>query len=166
MGPHRLPLRGFPPLYGSAPGATSHRIGGYVMWTAFATTGVTSAMFVTALAPNLLAVSLMSQIASVQMTWTSWLLGFLPIGTVLFITQPLLIYWIYPPTVKASAAVPTWANRELVGLGPLGYRETMMALLALLSLALWIFGGRWMTATAVALLTLCPHDPSWRDRLK
>ena len=30
-----------------------------------------------------------------------------------------------------------------------------MALLALLALSLWIFGGRWMTATAVALLTLC-----------
>jgi L-tartrate/succinate antiporter len=31
----------------------------------------------------------------------------------------------------------------------------MMALLALLGLSLWIFGGRWMPATAVALLTLC-----------
>jgi anion transporter len=47
-------IEGIPALYGSAPGATAHRIGTYVMWTAFATTCVTSSMFVTALAPNLL----------------------------------------------------------------------------------------------------------------
>jgi L-tartrate/succinate antiporter len=148
-------IEGIPSLYGSAPGATAHRIGGYVMWTAFATTCVTSSMFVTALAPNLLAVSLMNQIAGVQVTWAGWLLGFLPIGLVLFIAQPLLIYRIYPPTVKASAAVPAWADRELVRLGPLSRREALMALLALLALSLWVLGGRWMTATAVALLTLC-----------
>jgi L-tartrate/succinate antiporter len=88
-------------------------------------------------------------------TWVGWFLGFLPIGFVLFILQPLLIYRIYPPTVRVSADVPKWAHRELVRLGPLTRRETMMALLALLALSLWIFGGRWMTATAVALLTLC-----------
>ena len=148
-------IEGIPALYGSAPGATGHRIGAYVMWTAFATTCVTSSMFVTALAPNLLATSLMNQIAGVQVTWVGWFLGFLPIGLVLFILQPFLIYRICPPTVRASANVPKWAHQELVRLGPLTRRETMMALLALLALSLWIFGGRWMTATAVALLTLC-----------
>jgi L-tartrate/succinate antiporter len=148
-------IEGIPPLYGSAPGATAPRIGAYIMWTAFATTCVTSSMFVTALAPNLLAVSLMNQMAGVQVTWVNWFLGFLPVGIVLFIAQPLLIYRIYPPTVKASAAVPAWAQQELARLGPPSRRETMMAFLALLALSLWIFGGRWMTATAVALLTLC-----------
>jgi L-tartrate/succinate antiporter len=162
-------IESIPALYGSAPGATAHRIGGYVMWTAFATTCVTSSMFVTALAPNLLAVSLMSQIAGVQVTWVGWFLGFLPIGLALFVLQPLLIYRIYPPTVRVSADVPRWARHELGRLGPLSRRETTMALLALLALSLWIFGGRWMTPTAVALLTLClmilGGVISWQDFL-
>jgi citrate:succinate antiporter/L-tartrate/succinate antiporter len=36
-------------LYGSEPGPTARRIGGYLMWTAFAATAVTSSMFITAL---------------------------------------------------------------------------------------------------------------------
>ena len=48
-------VRGIPPLYGSAPGPTARRIGAYLMWTAFASTAVTSSLFLTALAPNLLA---------------------------------------------------------------------------------------------------------------
>ena len=48
-------IRNIPELYGSRPGDSARRIGAYLMWVAFATTCVTSSMFVTALAPNLLA---------------------------------------------------------------------------------------------------------------
>jgi anion transporter len=39
-----------PRIYGSEPGPTAGKIGTYVMWTAFATTAVTSSLFLTALA--------------------------------------------------------------------------------------------------------------------
>jgi L-tartrate/succinate antiporter len=48
-------IKNIPPLYGSEPGPTARKIGAYLMWTAFATTCLTSAMFLTGLAPNLLA---------------------------------------------------------------------------------------------------------------
>lgn len=48
-------IRAIPALYGSLPGPTARRLGAYLMWTAFAAMCVTSSMFVTALAPNLLA---------------------------------------------------------------------------------------------------------------
>ena len=52
-------VRNLPGLYDSKPhDPSSRRIGGYVMWVAFATTGVTSSMFLTALAPNLLCVEI------------------------------------------------------------------------------------------------------------
>src|SRR6476620_9808227 len=51
-------VRSIPELYRSAPGESARRIGAYVMWVAFATTCVTSSMFVTALAPNLFAIEL------------------------------------------------------------------------------------------------------------
>lgn len=47
-----------PRSYGSEPGPTAGRIGTYVMWTAFATTAVTSSLFLTALAPNAAALSI------------------------------------------------------------------------------------------------------------
>lgn len=51
-------VRRIPALYGSEPGPTSRRIGADLMGTAFAATPVTSSMFATTQAPNLLAVGL------------------------------------------------------------------------------------------------------------
>jgi L-tartrate/succinate antiporter len=148
-------VENIPALYGSAPGQARRGIGAYVMWTAFATTCVTSSMFVTALAPNLLAVSLMREIAHVDVSWTGWLIGFLPVGLLLFVLQPFIIHRLCAPTVTTTIEVPQWARRELVAMGPLSRRELLMSALAVLALALWIFGGRWLNATTVALLSLC-----------
>src|SRR5512145_1847612 len=50
-------IRNLPALYDSKPNDPSaRRIGSYIMWVAIATTCITSSMFLTALAPNLLAV--------------------------------------------------------------------------------------------------------------
>lgn len=144
-----------PALYGSSPGETARRIGSYLMWTAFAATCVTSAMFLTALAPNLLARSMLKEIVNVNITWAEWFLGFLPVGLVLFGLLPLLVYTIYPPTVKMSPQVPHWARQELDKMGRMTRREVLMALLATLALTLWVFGGQWMSATTVALLVFC-----------
>lgn len=148
-------IAGVPALYGSLPGETARRIGAYVMWTAFAATCVTSSMFLTALAPNLLAFVMVKEITGVTISWTGWLVGFLPVGLVLFGILPLLVYAIYPPTVTASAEVPRWARQELAKMGSLTRPEATMALLAVLALALWILGGRWTSPTTVALLVFC-----------
>ncbi len=163
-------VENIPALYGAAPGETRRGLGAYVMWTAFATTCVTSSMFVTALAPNLLAVSLMKEIAHVEVTWTQWLIGFLPLGLLLFVAQPFLIHRLCRPAVTTTAEIPRWAGRELVAMGPLSRRELSMGLLAILALSLWIFGGRWIHATTVALLSLClmivTRVVSWDDVLE
>jgi hypothetical protein len=51
-------ISNIPGLYGSEPGPTARKIGSYIMWTAFAATCVTSSMFITALAPNAAALSI------------------------------------------------------------------------------------------------------------
>jgi len=54
-------IQNIPPLYNSNPGEESRRkIGSYIMWVAIATTCITSSMFITSLAPNLLALNLAS----------------------------------------------------------------------------------------------------------
>jgi L-tartrate/succinate antiporter len=148
-------IRAIPALYGSSPGPTAHRLGAYLMWTSFAAMCVTSSMFVTALAPNLLAQAMLKDIAGVDVTWAEWFVGFLPIGLVLFALVPLLVYWIYPPTLTASAEVPTWARGELERLGGITRSELVLALLVIVALALWIFGSRWVSPTTAALLVFC-----------
>ena len=147
-------LKNIPPLYGSEPGPSARKIGAYIMWTAFATTCLTSSMFLTGLAPNLLALSLVKQTAKIDITWMEWFMGLFPIGASLFIFLPLLVYKIYPPEVKSSPDVPVWAAGELKKMGGLSLREFSMALLAVLALGLWIFGGEMINATTVALVVL------------
>jgi L-tartrate/succinate antiporter len=147
-------IKNIPPLYGSEPGPSARKIGAYIMWTAFATTCVTSSMFLTGLAPNLLALSLVKQTAKIDITWMQWFMGLLPVGVLLFIFVPFLVYKIYPPELKSSPDVPVWAGKELEKMGGIGVKEFSMALLAVLALGLWIFGGELINATTVALLVL------------
>jgi len=112
-------------------------------------------MFLTGLAPNLLALSLVKQTAKIDITWTEWFIGMLPVGMLLFIFLPLLVYLIYPPEVKSSPDVPAWARDELKKMGRISGKEIGMALLAFLALGLWIFGGEMINATTVAIVILC-----------
>jgi len=150
-------IKNIPPLYDSQPGETSRKIGSYLMWTALATTCITSSMFLTALAPNLLAIELVKKTASVSISWAEWVIGFLPVGLFLFALTPYLIYKIYPPEVKVSNEVSAWAAEELSKIGKMSSKEVIMALLAVIALTLWIFGGNWfnLDATIVALIVLC-----------
>jgi len=148
-------IKNIPPLYGSEPGPTARKIGSYLMWTAFATTCLTSAMFLTGLAPNLLALSLVKTTAKIDISWTEWFMGILPVGVLLFVFLPLIVYKIHPPEVKSSPDVPVWAGNELDKMGCISAKEIGMALLALLALGLWIFGGDIINATTVGILVVC-----------
>jgi L-tartrate/succinate antiporter len=162
-------IRHIPTLYASAPGPTARRIGAYLMWTAFAVSGVTSSMFLTANAANLFAVSLMKDTGGISVGWLDWAVGFLPVGLVLFLSLPAVVYVVYPPEVKVSGHVPAWAARELVRMGGMSRREVTMAGIAGLALALWIFGGSWINPTTAALAAFClmllTRVLSWRDVL-
>ena len=156
-----------PGLYGSGPGESARRIGAYLMWVAFAATCVTSSMFVTALAPNLFALELVKTAAGVEITWTGWFIGFLPIGGPLLLLLPWLVYKLYPPEIRTSAEVPRWAAQELAKLGGITAKETIMASLVLIALGLWIAGASVIDATMVALvgisLMLVFAVVSWDD---
>ena len=148
-------IKSIPALYGSLPGPTARGIGAYVMWTAFAAQSITSSMFLTANAANLFAVSLMKETAGISVGWAEWAVGFLPVGLLLFISLPPLVYVIYPPGLKASEDVPEWAGQELAKMGTVTRREVMMAAIAVLALVLWIFGGERLNPTTVALIAFC-----------
>jgi len=147
-------IRNIPALYGSEPGPTSRRLGGPLMWTALATTCVTSSLFLTGLAPNLLALEIVKKTAKVDISWSAWLIGFLPVGVILVLLVPWLVSKIYSPEVKRSMEVPVWAGKELDGMGKVSRNQIVMALLAVGALAFWIFGGKVVDATAVAFAAI------------
>jgi L-tartrate/succinate antiporter len=148
-------IRNLPPLYQSMPNDPSmRRVGSYLMWVAIAATCVTSSMFLTALAPNLLAVELVAKTAKIEIAWLDWFVAFAPVGILLLAVLPLLIYWIYPPEVKEGAEVPAWAAGELQKMGPLSRREIMLGILVVIALVLWIFGSDIMEATTAAILVI------------
>ncbi len=162
-------IKNIPPLYGSSPDNNPRGIGAYLMWVALATTCVTSSMFLTALAPNVLAQSTVFKNVNVSLTWNQWFISFLPVGAILFLATPLLTYILYPPTQKVSEDAPIWAGKELDAMGSITSREILMALLAVGALLGWIFLSKYVSATTVALsavgiMVLC-NVVKWDDVL-
>src|ERR1700754_1971007 len=154
-----------PRIYGSEPGPTAGKIGTYVMWTAFATTGVTSSLFLTALAPNAAALAIAKKIVNVDVGWSQWFIGFAPLGILLLILVPLLAYIVCRPEVKESPKIVVWSADELKAMGPLSRNEWIMTALVLLAMVMWItgsnpnislpwLGSNFITATMVVFVVI------------
>lgn len=164
-------IRNVPGLYDSKPNDPSaRRIGSYIMWVAMSSAMVTSSLFLTGLAPNLLAIEIAKRTSNVQIDWLHWFAAFAPVGIPLLIAVPLLTYWLYPPAIKHSEEVPKWADRELAKLGKMSAREITVAVLVTIALALWIFGASYVNATTVALIVvammLMTRVFTWDDIIK
>ncbi|MGA3401764.1 MAG: anion permease [Acetobacteraceae bacterium] len=163
-------IKQIPAIYNSLPNdPSSRRIGSYLMWTALATTCVTSSMFLTGVAPNLLALELIRTTLHLQVSWLGWFWGFLPVGVILLFATPWLVYKLYPPELKESPEVPAWARAELHNLGKMSRREWVLAGLVLCALAMWVFGGSVVDATTAAILVVCglvvTRTVTWDDLL-
>ncbi len=148
-------IRNLPALYDSKPNDPSaRRMGSYLMWMAISATSITSTMFLTGLAPNPLAVELVKKTSNVDISWVQWFTAMAPFGIVMLLTLPLIGYLLYAPEVKGGPEVPAWAATELEKQGGMTRREILLAMLVLLALALWIFGGAFINATTVAIVVV------------
>jgi L-tartrate/succinate antiporter len=164
-------ISNIPGLFGSRPHDPSRRkIGSYLMYTALASTCVTSSMFLTGHASNLLALSLIAETSNVTISWADWLKGFAPIGIILFPLVPLLLYKIYPPEIRESPDAARWAQDELRRMGPASSGEIRMLGLAIIALALWIGAAKYVEAAIAAilvvLLMMLVGIVSWDDILR
>ena len=107
-------IANLPPLYGSKPNDPSARkIGSYLMWVAITAACITSSMFLSALAPNLLALALVKSTVGIDISWGTWFLAFLPheILLLVFVCCALLM-WIF----AAAWIEPAMAALLIVGL--------------------------------------------------
>ncbi len=157
-----------PQMFGSTPENEPRKLGSYISWVAIAATTVTSSMFLTALAPNLLAVSLVEKSTGLVIEWGQWFSTLAIIMVPLFLLVPLLAYIVYPPDQKKSPEAPAWAAEELKKMGSITKNELLMLGLGLLALAMWIFGKQiGVNGTTAALAVLCllvlTKVISWED---
>jgi L-tartrate/succinate antiporter len=125
-------------------------------------------MFLTALAPNLLAVSLVEKNAGIIISWGEWFSTLAIIMIPLFLAIPFLSYIFYPPTQKTSPEAPAWATKELEAMGPISKKEILMLGLGILALVMWIFGKQiGVNSTTAAIAVLCllvlTNVISWDD---
>lgn len=137
------------------------------MWMGIVADCVTSAIFLTAMAPNLLLIGLMKSASHATLSWGDWFLGMLPLSILLVLLVPWLAYVLYPPVLKSGDQVPRWAETELQAMGPLCSREKRMLGLMVGALVLWIFGGDYIDAAmvgySVVALMLLLRIISWDD---
>lgn len=140
---------------------TQSKIGTYLSLVNYQANPISSAMFITATAPNPLVVDLVAQATNMEisLTWTQWALGmFLPGICAMFI-MPLVIYFLSPPEIRQTPNASKFAKERLAELGAMKRAEKIMLGVFLLLLALWagalgLFFGISLNATTVALLGL------------
>ena len=148
-------VRSIPDLYDSYPNDPSARkVGAYLLYTALAASAVSSSMFITALAPNTMAIAMIAKATSVTVPWTLWFKGFLPVGIILTLIQPVLLYLIYPPQIKDAPAAPRWAGEQLKTMGTMTRQEITMLLLVLGALGFWIGGAAYIDPAIVSAFVI------------
>jgi len=145
-------LRSVAEAYGSrAHDGTARRLGAFLTVAAFQGTVVTSAMFLTAMAANPLAVELAAA-QDIRITWAGWAAAALLPGLVSLVVVPLALYRLSPPEIRETPEAAALARDRLRELGPAGRPEKIMMGCFFLLLALWILAeplGIHTTSTAL-----------------
>ena len=148
-------VRNIPELYDSYPeDGSAKKVGSYLLYTTLAASAVSSSMFITALAPNTMAIAMITKATGVTVPWTLWFKGFLPVGIILTLVQPVLLYLIYPPQIKDAPAAPRWAREQLKTMGTMTRQEITMLLLVLGALGFWIGGAAHIDPAIVAAFVI------------
>ncbi len=142
---------------------TQGKVGTYLALVNYHANPITSAMFLTATAPNPLVVDYVARATNqnLHLTWTNWALFMLLPGLVCLLAMPLVVYLLSPPELKATPDAVTFARGELKRMGPLSGAEKVMLGTFVLLLLLWanipamIFGPAFtLDPTVVAFIGL------------
>lgn len=142
--------------FDSQPGPTAKRLGNFLTQAVFHIDIVVSAMFLTAMAANPLAMELARKTLNVDITWGTWFLAAIVPGIVGLITIPYFIYKVCPPELTKTPEAKAFAKGELVKMGPTSTKEKIMFGVFILSLVLWATSSfTKIDATTVAFLGIC-----------
>lgn len=173
-------MRSIAQAFGSTPElGTSKKIARYLALVNYNTNPITSAMFVTATAPNPLIVDLVAKATNsdIKISWGQWALAGLLPGLVMLLVMPLVLYFLFPPEIKNTPNAKDLAQAELAKLGPMKTSEFITLGVLGLMLLMWasvpalLFGPAYeLNATTTAWIGLSLLMLSgvleWEDILK
>ena len=133
---------------------TQDKIGSYLVFTEFHANTITSALFMTAMAPNLVAVQMADKLG-VHITWIGWFIAASVPSILAFVIVPWLIYKLFPPKIKETPNAKEWADSELAKMGKMKLSEKIMSFAFILTLVLWMLTSiTGMDATFIALMAI------------
>ncbi len=163
-------IRGISTALGSEPGPTSRRAGAYLIQCVYQCEAILCAMFITAMAGNVLIVDLAKKTLGVDISWGTWTLAASVPGIICLLVYPWLVYKIYPPELKDSPEAKALAIRKLEEMGPMSRHERVLSLVFLVALTLWCTSSyNKVPATTVALVAvsvlLLSQVLTWKDVL-
>ena len=118
---------------------TQGKVGTYLALVNYHANPITSAMFLTATAPNPLVVNYVAKATNqaFHLSWGTWALCMLLPGLLCLLLMPLVIYLLSPPEVKATPDAVAYARSEMARMGPLSGSERVMLGTFGLMLLLW-----------------------------
>lgn len=144
--------------YDSLPNDPSRKkIGAYLSFIAFHANVISTALFITGAAPNMVASQMAIQ-KGYQMSWISWFTAAIVPAIIATIVIPLIIYKIFPPEIKETPNAKKWADDRLADMGPVTKPEKIMSAVFLLAIVLWVLSGIYkipqLDSTFVAFLAV------------
>lgn len=127
--------------YNSLPNDPSRKkIGAFLSFIAFHANVISTALFITGAAPNMVA-SQMAVQKGYTMSWISWFTAAIVPALIATIVIPLIIYKIFPPEIKETPDAKNWADEHLAEMGPVSKPEKIMSVVFLLAIILWVLSG-------------------------
>ncbi len=149
-------VRSLAQVFDSEPGATSRKIGAYLVLVGFHSTYIGSAMFLTGMAANPLMAEFALKIAHVELTWMRWALAAAVPGLLALAAVPYVLFKLYPPEIHNTEAARVMARGELARMGPMSRNERWLMGILIAVMAGWVTSP-WhgIPNTFVALAGLC-----------
>lgn len=143
-------------VFGSEPGPTAKKIGAYLIQSVYQGDNVACSVTMTAMAGNLLMVSLASQVAGVDLSWSVWFAAGVVPGIISTLIIPLLLYKIFPPELQKTPEAKTLSVKELSVMGPMKTEEKILAAIFGLAIIGWATSSiTHINATFVAMAAVC-----------
>ncbi|WOE32558.1 MULTISPECIES: DASS family sodium-coupled anion symporter [unclassified Acinetobacter] len=142
---------------------TQGKIGKYLALVNYHSNPITSAMFITATAPNPLVVDLIAKAtgSEIHLSWTTWAVAMIIPGIIALALMPIILYIMYPPEIKKTPDAAEFAKKRLKEMGPITPHEMIMLIVFGLLLVLWagipamLLGDMWaLDATTTAFIGL------------
>lgn len=133
---------------------TERKIGSYLVFNEYEVNNVTSGLFLTGLAGNMIALGF-AKTQGIVISWMQWFAAASVPGLVALLVIPYLLYKVYPPEIKETPNAGAWADKRIQELGKMGLSEKIMLATFGLAILLWLVGSKiGINATEVSFIAV------------